>query len=120
MNLRKALNALFQQYWDENLERNPEFASTLGDKRWNDKLTDYSVKAENDWTAQQVAQYPDRLRAFCSVNPLKPYALDEVARCYGITRERIRQIEARSLLKLRQPTRSQRLAGFTEHAEKLS
>lgn len=39
------------------------------------------VKAENDWTAQQVAQYPDRLRAFCSVNPLKPYALEELARC---------------------------------------
>jgi predicted TIM-barrel fold metal-dependent hydrolase len=39
------------------------------------------VRAENDWTAQQVAQYPARLRAFCSVNPLKPYALDELARC---------------------------------------
>ncbi len=45
----------------------------------------------------------------------QPRTLDEVAKCYGITRERIRQIEARSLLKLRQPTRSQRLAGFTEH-----
>ena len=41
------------------------------------------VKAENDWTAQQVAQYPARLRAFCSVNPLKPYALEELARCSG-------------------------------------
>lgn len=39
------------------------------------------VKAENDWTAQQVAQYPERLRAFCSFNPLKPYALKELARC---------------------------------------
>ena len=39
------------------------------------------VKAENDWTAQQVAQYPDRLRAFCSFNPLKPYALEELKRC---------------------------------------
>ena len=39
------------------------------------------VKAENDWTAQQVAQYPDRLRAFCSFNPLKPYALEELTRC---------------------------------------
>jgi len=38
--------------------------------------------------------------------------LDEVARCYGITRERIRQIEARGLIKLRMPNRSQRLAGF--------
>jgi predicted TIM-barrel fold metal-dependent hydrolase len=39
------------------------------------------VKAENDWIAQQVAQYPERLRAFCSFNPLKPYALEELARC---------------------------------------
>ena len=41
------------------------------------------VKAENDWTAQQVAQFPERLRAFCSVNPLKSYALDEVTRCHN-------------------------------------
>lgn len=39
------------------------------------------VRAENDWTARQVVQYPDRLRAFCSFNPLKPYALEELARC---------------------------------------
>ena len=41
------------------------------------------VKAENDWTAQQVAQYPARLRAFCSFNPLKTYALEELVRCSG-------------------------------------
>jgi predicted TIM-barrel fold metal-dependent hydrolase len=39
------------------------------------------VKAENDWTAQQVTQYPRRLRAFCGVDPLKDYALAEIARC---------------------------------------
>ncbi|MBL8222650.1 MAG: amidohydrolase family protein [Bryobacterales bacterium] len=39
------------------------------------------VQAENDWTAQQAAQYPQRLIAFCGVNPLKDYALDEIARC---------------------------------------
>ena len=39
------------------------------------------VKAENDWTSAQVAAYPDRLYAICSVNPLKSYALDEIARC---------------------------------------
>lgn len=50
---RKALNALFEQYWDARLERNPEFASTIGDERWNDKVTDYSVKAENDWLARE-------------------------------------------------------------------
>jgi RNA polymerase primary sigma factor len=47
----------------------------------------------------------------------QPRTLDEVAKCYGITRERIRQIEARSLLKLRQPVRSQRLAGFAEFGD---
>jgi RNA polymerase primary sigma factor len=41
-----------------------------------------------------------------------PKTLDEVARTYGITRERIRQIEARGLVKLRHPARSQRLQGF--------
>lgn len=39
------------------------------------------VRAENDWTGTQAALYPDRLRAFCSFNPLKEYALDELARC---------------------------------------
>lgn len=44
----------------------------------------------------------------------QPHTLDEVARKYGITRERIRQIEARGLLKLRQPARSQRLEPFAD------
>jgi RNA polymerase primary sigma factor len=44
----------------------------------------------------------------------QPRTLEEVARTYGITRERIRQIEARGLLKLRQPLRSRRLAEFAE------
>lgn len=39
------------------------------------------VRAENDYVANQAAQYPDRLVAFCSVNPLADYALDEIERC---------------------------------------
>src|SRR5918999_4745964 len=39
------------------------------------------VRAENDWTAAQAAEYPERLRAFCGLNPLEQYALDELARC---------------------------------------
>jgi RNA polymerase primary sigma factor len=46
-----------------------------------------------------------------------PRTLDEVAKQYGITRERIRQIEARGLLKLRQPTRSARLEEFADDDE---
>jgi len=39
------------------------------------------VRAENDWNAGQAALYPGRLRAFCSVNPLKDYAIGEIDRC---------------------------------------
>lgn len=39
------------------------------------------VRAENDWTSQQVALFPGRLRGFCSVNPLKDFALTEIERC---------------------------------------
>ena len=45
---RKALNSLFQQYWDEQLEYNPERASIIGDKRFNDRISDQSVKAYNE------------------------------------------------------------------------
>lgn len=46
----------------------------------------------------------------------RPHSLDEIAQLFGITRERIRQIEARGLEKLRHPDRSARLAGFAEVA----
>jgi predicted TIM-barrel fold metal-dependent hydrolase len=39
------------------------------------------VRADNDWTAEQVAKFPDRLVGFCGLNPLKDYALGELARC---------------------------------------
>ena len=39
------------------------------------------VRAENDWVAKEVMRHPDRLAAFCSFNPLKPYALEELDRC---------------------------------------
>ena len=39
------------------------------------------VKEENDWNAAQAALYPKRLIAFCSFNPLKDYALEELVRC---------------------------------------
>ncbi|HEX6904137.1 MAG TPA: amidohydrolase family protein [Thermoanaerobaculia bacterium] len=43
-----------------------------------------NVRAENDWTVQQVARFPDRLVALCSFNPLKDYALAEIDRCAKI------------------------------------
>ncbi|MFL6196579.1 MAG: amidohydrolase family protein [Thermoanaerobaculia bacterium] len=40
-----------------------------------------NVRAENDWVVQQVGRFPGRLAAFCSFNPLKDYALQEIDRC---------------------------------------
>lgn len=39
------------------------------------------VKKQNDWIAEQASHYPGRLAAFMSINPLKPYALEEIQRC---------------------------------------
>jgi RNA polymerase primary sigma factor len=43
--------------------------------------------------------------------------LEEIGKMYSVTRERIRQIEAKALRKLRHPTRLRHLQGFLEGAE---
>ena len=42
-----------------------------------DRLT----REENDWTSRQVVQNAPRLIGFCSANPLRPVALEELQRC---------------------------------------
>jgi len=39
---RDTLNKLLAEQWDYTLSNSPEFASILGDKRWNDQLSDNS------------------------------------------------------------------------------
>ncbi|GAB2925175.1 hypothetical protein GCM10027203_26220 [Nonomuraea fastidiosa] len=46
------------------------------------------------------------------LNDGKPMTLDEIGRVYGVTRERIRQIEAKTMSKLRHPSRSLALRDY--------
>src|SRR5215467_14029303 len=41
---RKQLDALLAEKWEYDLKDSPEFASFLGDKRYNDQLSDHSEK----------------------------------------------------------------------------
>lgn len=45
----------------------------------------------------------------------RPRTLEEVGREFNVTRERIRQIEAKALRKLRHPSRSKKLKDFLDH-----
>ena len=45
----------------------------------------------------------------------RPHTLEEVGKEFNVTRERIRQIEAKALRKLRHPSRSKKLIDYREH-----
>jgi uncharacterized protein (DUF885 family) len=61
----KALDGLFRSYWERSLKADPEFASSIGDKRWNAQLTDLSVKAENE----RVSRDQELLLQLAAIDP---------------------------------------------------
>jgi len=54
------------------------------------------------------------LRLRFGINKPYPHTLEEVGVIFEVTRERVRQIEAKALRKLRHPIRARKLAGFLE------
>jgi uncharacterized protein (DUF885 family) len=58
----KALSTLLADIWQDRLKHSPEFASLIGDKRYNDQLTDYSAKEVNA-SLQRGLDYIQRLGA---------------------------------------------------------
>ena len=50
-----ALSALFGEMWQDRLKHSPEFATAVGDKRYNDRLDDRSASAYNDEIARGAA-----------------------------------------------------------------
>ena len=57
-----ALSALFKEMWEDGLKHSPEFASSLGDRRYNDQLSDLSPRAVADGLARSRG-YLTRLTA---------------------------------------------------------
>jgi uncharacterized protein (DUF885 family) len=59
---RKALNDLLHEQWEYTMRTNPIYASILGDKRYNDKLDDFSQQAIDD-DLKQTRRFLDRFDA---------------------------------------------------------
>lgn len=62
---RKQLNDLLAEQWEYTLSHNPEFASILGDKRWNDKVTDFSQEE----IEKDLAKAKEFLGRFEAIDP---------------------------------------------------
>jgi len=57
---------------------------SFADERKNLPDPDRLTREENDWTSSQVMKNPTRLIGFCSANPLRPVALQEIERCLAL------------------------------------
>ncbi|HEY6065688.1 MAG TPA: DUF885 family protein [Thermoanaerobaculia bacterium] len=62
---RKAMNDLLAEQWEYTLSHSPEFASILGDKRWNDKLSDFSQEE----IEKDLAKSKEFLGRFEAIDP---------------------------------------------------
>jgi RNA polymerase primary sigma factor len=80
--------------------------------------TAYSLlKEEMDAILNTLTEREKRvLRLRFGITDGYPMTLEEVGSIFNVTRERVRQIEAKALKKLRHPTRSRRLKHFLELA----
>ncbi len=78
-------------------------------------LNDFSVL---DLVQELLAQLKERDREILSsrvgLAGMEIETLETIGKKYNLTRERVRQIEAKALRKLRHPTRSRRLRNFLE------
>jgi len=71
---------------------------------------DQHLKAQTHMVLETLTgREVDVLRLRYGMEDGEEHTLEEVGSCYELTRERIRQIEAKALRKLRHPTRSRRL-----------
>ncbi len=58
----QSLDKIFHDYWEDQLKHSPEMASTIGDHRYDDQLSDYSPQAY-DQALARGEQFIERLGA---------------------------------------------------------
>ncbi|OPY78223.1 MAG: RNA polymerase sigma factor SigA [Syntrophorhabdus sp. PtaU1.Bin153] len=79
------------------------------------ELMDTSLKEEIDKVLSTLTPREEKIvRMRLGIGERTDYTLEEVGDVFGITRERIRQIEAKALRKLQHPLRRKRLENFLE------
>ncbi len=71
-------------------------------------------KQSNDVLNSLTPREAKVLRMRFGIEMNTDHTLEEVGKQFDVTRERIRQIEAKALRKLRHPSRAERLISFTE------
>ena len=83
--------------------------------RRNDIEPDYGTfRARGDTVEVRSAVEEKVLRMRFGIDMNTDHTLEEVGKQFDVTRERIRQIEAKALRKLRHPTRSEQLRSFLD------
>jgi len=80
---RQALNRLLAEQWEYNLSTSPEFASILGDKRWNDKLSDFS-QAQIDRDLAKAKDFLGRFEAIDTTGFPEQEALNKTLMVRGL------------------------------------
>lgn len=96
--------------------------SSLGDFIEDHDVTAPADAASYEMLKEQIGEVLDTLtereesvlRLRFGLDDGRSRTLEEVGRVFGVTRERIRQIEAKALRKLRHPSRSKQLKDFME------
>lgn len=77
------------------------------------------VKAENDWTLAQAAQFPDRLVPFCSFNPVRSHAITELRRCAAMGMRGLKLHFDNSDVDLTNPAHAERVEAVFAAANRL-